>query len=177
MEFVTLTGEIEKGLVGCSSYGRHFFARPVFGTVFQSIPSQAWLDTYKKQFFGVVIYENQKNNKDFERPLFMGVTPINSELYQGENIENKHKIRTKSFDIIIDDVEETLSISASNVDIVLENKTGLISIKNGTTSLRKVLTNIVKTYLKTKTIDKKPLDVESMNSGMDNLTEVNKLFK
>lgn len=177
IEFVSLTGEIEKGLVGCESYGRHFFARPVFGTVFQSIPSQAWLDKYKKHFFGVVGYENQKNNCQYDRPLFFGVTPINNDQYQGDNIEDRHKIRTAKFEIVINDTEETLQINSDNVNVLLDNKSGLVTIKNGKTSLKQILYNIMKTYLKTTTIDKKPLSPDSMNDAMDNIQEINKLLQ
>ena len=178
MEYVVLTGEIVNGQIGCSASGRKFFARPVFGTVFQSIPSKEWLDKYKNEFFGLVDYayafQGSKNQHD--KPLFMGVVPVNNAKYQGDNIENIHKIQTEKFSVELNDAQSTFTITSDKVTILIDAD-GRISIKNNATSLKKILTAMVKTYIKTKTIKQEPLSPDSINSAMDNLSEINKIFK
>lgn len=106
IEFVTLTGELHDGFVGCSAFGRNFFARPVHNTAFQSVPSAEWLAKYRKQYFGVVIYEKEQH----DRPLFIGVVPAEGAHSNNAAIENIHLIKTEKFGIFIDDNTEELRI-------------------------------------------------------------------
>lgn len=105
IEYVRLTGDFLDGLVGCSSYGRTFYARPVYATAFRSVASKEWVEKHSKHFFGVVAYEKDK----YDRPLLLGVVPIDREPYMKE-VENVHSINTVNFDIIIDDNNETVAI-------------------------------------------------------------------
>lgn len=114
IEFCTLTGEIENGMVGCKSFGKFFFARPVFGTAFQSIPSQMWLNKWKDHYFGLVTYENRKGENSHDRPLFLGVVPVKKAENQGSQLEDKHKINTAKYRVHIDDTNEHLTIERFN---------------------------------------------------------------
>ena len=124
IEYVTLTGEIKEGFIGCEAFGRKFFARPVFGSAFQSVPSVMWLNKWKKDFFGLVAYENRKGENTYDRPLFMGVVPVNKIEYQNDNLEDKHKINTAKYRMHIDDTNEHLEIKrfdGVNINIKKDN--------------------------------------------------------
>lgn len=110
IEYVVLTGELKDGMIGCSAFGRHFFARPIFGTAFQSVPSAMWLEKYKKHFFGLVTYENRKNESEHDRPLFLGVVPVQREEYKTPGLEDIHNINTSKYRVQINDAEEYLTI-------------------------------------------------------------------
>lgn len=77
--------------------------------------------------------------------------------------------------IKINDTKKYISISTNGAEFKLDEK-GLVSIKNGNTSLKKVLTNILQTYMKTTTVTGDALSPESINDAVDNLEELTKLF-
>lgn len=131
MEFCTLTGEMEKGLVGCKIEGRNFFARPVFGTAFQSVPSEKWLQKYHKQFFGVIAYENLKGGDSYDRPLLMGVVPVNHGDYDKEAIENKHKVRTEKFEAVFDDLDDSFTLKHADGMQIFFNKDKVVLAHDG----------------------------------------------
>lgn len=189
IEFVTLTGEMHEGHIGCSYMGRNFYAKPVLHTAFQSVPGKKWLKKYAKEFFGVVGYVTDQ----LEKPILLGVVPIKQAKYKEPIFEDSHFIRSEKYSVEINDKDSTFSITGPKVSIKIDdakdaftlktskaeisiNATGLVSIKNNQTSLKKVLTGILKTYLKTKTIDGKPLSPDSLTNATKDLIELSKLL-
>lgn len=77
--------------------------------------------------------------------------------------------------IKLNDTKKYITILSSGAEITI-NSEGKYTIKNGNTDMKTLLTNIITTYMETTTMDGEPLSVDSMNSAINNIKEVNKLF-
>jgi len=75
----------------------------------------------------------------------------------------------------IDDTKKSITIQTNGAKIQIDEN-GLIALSNENTDLKSVLTNILKTYMKTETIMGGPLVPGSIQDAVDNLQELNKLL-
>lgn len=80
------------------------------------------------------------------------------------------------YKVLLDDSNGKMILDAKGVASITLNSSGLISIKNRDTDIKTLFTNILTTYMSTLTIDGKPLNPTSINSAVDNLVTLNKLF-
>lgn len=75
----------------------------------------------------------------------------------------------------LNDTKKTITISANGAEIVL-NPQGLFTIKNGTTDIKTLLTDMMTTYMQTQTISGDMIGPDSMQDAINNIQEINQLF-
>jgi len=85
---------------------------------------------------------------------------------------NKITAKNKQSNVVLDGDDITMK----NSDSTIKMTGGSVSIKNGKTSLKTILNKMIMMYMKTTTIDGKPLSPASLKDAADSILEVNKIF-
>jgi hypothetical protein len=106
--YAKLTGRLYQGCVECEGlHGITYMAKPVYAYPMISLPSEAWLKKYGNLFMAVLDFEQDKK----ERPLFMGILPLDDKVFPEKDSAERTYIVTEKFQVTISDDQERLTIA------------------------------------------------------------------
>lgn len=124
-----------------------------------------------------------------EVPVWSHGHPGRRELPKDEQLKDKNCywfVTPKGHKVLINDTKNTIHIEHRLGDVVELNSEGIdivgkgsrrISVKNGQVSLKALLQDILLMYMKTQTIDGKPLNPSSIKKATDLIKNLNKLLR